>query len=119
IIEAIEKNDITTARSESRAHRRERERSPLKWLEKSSYSDLRAHSLNAAADSSQDGVEPWRLTACEVFYRELQNPVSAYYEWCGGELNTDMLLYDRAGFDRLWHYEMETSAMPRAWLRGA
>ena len=42
-----------------------------------------------------------------------------YVEWLAADVNFDALIWDKASWLRFWFYDIESSQMPRFWLRWA
>lgn len=64
-------------------------------------------------------VAYWRVPSLHFFRTELMVSTSPVREWLDSEVDVGAMLLDRASMNRLWLHEMNPSAVPRQWMRGA
>lgn len=74
-----------------------------------------------SATAGWDGnpVAYWRIPSLHVLRSELLIYTSPYREWLDSEIDVGAMLADSASLNRLWLYELDASAVPRQWIRGA
>jgi hypothetical protein len=68
-----------------------------------------------------DGLpfEAWRAESLSVWWQQLFRPRSAHLDWLGPWLNLPFLRADHASWVRFWSRDVQTEALPLAWLRWA
>jgi len=64
-------------------------------------------------------VHYWRMPSLRFFRAELLIYASPVREWLDSEVDVVAMLGDAASMNRLWLHEMDPTAVPRQWLRGA
>lgn len=65
-------------------------------------------------------VEAWRFAALSVFTHSLQSKDHhPYLDWLGGDIELNMMLFQSESLVKFWLHDVETTNMPRHWLRWA
>lgn len=64
-------------------------------------------------------VDYWRVPSLHFFRSELLVYASPFREWLDSEVDVAAMLMEPASMNRLWLHDMNASAVPRQWLRGA
>lgn len=118
-IKALGDDRLQMARDESRAARKQAGSlghtiHTFKWN--------RATAVFAGPTPGWDGseFEAWRGVSCETWWRDLvlgRSPTAL--EWLSPWLDLRSIRSDRPSWVRLWTREVETSALPREWIRWA
>jgi len=64
-------------------------------------------------------VEPWRISALNVFNNAARTVNHPSIDWLEGEVNIDLMLFQSASLVKFWLHDVELRRMPRHWLRWA
>lgn len=67
-----------------------------------------------------DAVEAWRVASLTASTHKLQaREHHPYVDWLAGEIELDLMLFHSASLATFWLHDVETTNMPRHWLRWA